>query len=243
MESIAMDEHVEGYQPEPDFVEDSKEPLLDIDVNDSTELWLIQWPINQLQPADFDGKELSLKLNRDGQLGSFESSSGKSYEVVSFAAQEPNTTVFVSSATESKIVGRISRRVCLVHYPEPEELAKPSSGNFNLANQRSEGAMSRSISRRTGSRLRSGSHQGTGATHDTLTSVHSMGEQSEQTSQKSSKKRHNNNRTPIPNTSTRSAGRSSRASEPESQMTNTSHRSELSQGDKSKKKKKTKVEE
>lgn len=36
----------------------------------------------QLQPADFDGKELTLKLNRDGKLGSFESASGKMYSFV-----------------------------------------------------------------------------------------------------------------------------------------------------------------
>ena len=92
----------------------------------------------QLQPGDFDGKELSLKLRPDGRLGGFESSSGtydhcfvwlfysfmvtsclrkywfyklmdvfvmigKSYDVVSFAAQEPNATVFVSSPNESKV--------------------------------------------------------------------------------------------------------------------------------------------
>lgn len=31
----------------------------------------------QLQPADFNGKELTLKLNRDGKLGGFDSASGK----------------------------------------------------------------------------------------------------------------------------------------------------------------------
>ncbi|KAM0936013.1 putative mediator-associated protein 2, plant [Dioscorea sansibarensis] len=239
MELVAVNESVEGYKPEADFVEDSKEPLLDIDVNDSTEFWLIQWPINQLQPVDFDGKELSLKLRPDGRLGGFESSSGKGYDVVSFAAQEPNATVFVSSPNESKVVGRVSRRVCLVHYPEPEELEKSATG------KRSEGPMSRSMSRLTGSRLRSGSNRGTGATHDTLTSAHSIDERTEELSPKPSKKRRNNTSAPILDTPTRSAGRSSHASEPESQMTNTTSGSELSHGGKSKKKKlkKTKVEE
>ncbi|XP_058102875.1 mediator-associated protein 2 isoform X2 [Magnolia sinica] len=51
---------------------------------------------------------------------------GKSYDVVSFAAQEPDATVLLPSGSESKVVGKISRRVCLVHYPEPGELEKPS---------------------------------------------------------------------------------------------------------------------
>lgn len=46
----AMDdvEEVEGYKPEPGFEEDSREPLADISLSDSTELWLIQWPINEV---------------------------------------------------------------------------------------------------------------------------------------------------------------------------------------------------
>ncbi|KAG1331617.1 putative mediator-associated protein 2 [Cocos nucifera] len=93
----------EKYKPGPGFEEDTKDPLIDISLTDSTELWLIQWPINQLKAADFHGKELKLKLHRDGQLGSLESSSGKSYDVVSFAAQEPDATVFLPSSPESKI--------------------------------------------------------------------------------------------------------------------------------------------
>lgn len=36
----------------------------------------------QLQPADFNGKELTLKLNRDGKLGGFDTASGKMYSFV-----------------------------------------------------------------------------------------------------------------------------------------------------------------
>ena len=39
---------VEGYKPETGFEEDSREPLTDISLSDSTELWLIQWPINEV---------------------------------------------------------------------------------------------------------------------------------------------------------------------------------------------------
>ncbi|KAJ4972275.1 hypothetical protein NE237_005374 [Protea cynaroides] len=125
----------ESYQPPVEFQVDTKDPLVEITLTDSTELWLMQWPINQ--PPNFDGQELSLKLHHDGTIGSFESSSGKSYELVSFAALEPDATVFLSSPAESKIAGKISRRVSLVHYPEPEELEKPSSNHPSRLSQRS----------------------------------------------------------------------------------------------------------
>ncbi|PSR84601.1 Mediator-associated protein [Actinidia chinensis var. chinensis] len=134
-----------GYGPPPEFQEDVKDPLIELSLSDSTELWLIQWPINQA--PDFDGQELSLKLHRDGLLGSFEGSSGKSYDVVSFKAQDPNATVFISSASESKIVGKISRRVSLVHYPEPSELEKQNINNQRQMYQRSTGTSLTSSSR------------------------------------------------------------------------------------------------
>uniref|UniRef100_A0A453EN36 Uncharacterized protein n=1 Tax=Aegilops tauschii subsp. strangulata TaxID=200361 RepID=A0A453EN36_AEGTS len=64
---------------------------------------------------------------------------GKSYELVSFAAQQPDATVFIPSGSEMKAVGKISRRVCLVRYPEPEELEKekPSFGSLTPGSRRS----------------------------------------------------------------------------------------------------------
>ncbi|KAL2519993.1 Mediator-associated protein 2 [Forsythia ovata] len=124
-----------GYKPPPEFEEDIKDPLIELNLTDSTELWLIQWPINQA--PDFDGQEVSLKLHHDGCLGSFEGSSGKSYEVVSFKSQNPEAMVFLPSASESKIAGKISRRVSLVHYPEPSELQKHNSLNLKEMSQRS----------------------------------------------------------------------------------------------------------
>lgn len=47
----AMDVDVSAenvYQPPEEFVEDKKVPLVDLDVTESTELWLIQWPVNQV---------------------------------------------------------------------------------------------------------------------------------------------------------------------------------------------------
>lgn len=126
------------YKPPPEFIEDTKDSLVDLSMTDSKELWLIQWPVNQ--HPDFDGQELSLKLHQDGQLGKFEGSSGKLYNVVSFVSQDPDVTVFISSPSESKIVGKISRRVSLVHYPEPDELENQSANNLRKMYQRSGGS-------------------------------------------------------------------------------------------------------
>ncbi|XP_022850282.1 mediator-associated protein 2-like [Olea europaea var. sylvestris] len=126
-----------GYKPSTEFEEDRKDPLIELNLTDSTEIWLIQWPINQA--PDFDGQEVSLKLHHDGHLGSFEGSSGKSYEVVSYKFQDPDAMVFLSSASESKIAGKISRRVSLVHYPEPSE---HNSINLKEMSQRSSAATS-----------------------------------------------------------------------------------------------------
>ncbi|KAF4356747.1 hypothetical protein F8388_022454 [Cannabis sativa] len=115
----------ECYVPAPEFLQDVKDPLVDLSGTDSTELWLIQWPKNN--DPDFDGQELTLKLDHDGNLSSFKGSSGKEYDMVSFASQESNATVFLSSSTGTKIAGKISRRVSLVHYPEPHELKQASS--------------------------------------------------------------------------------------------------------------------
>nr|GFB66141.1 hypothetical protein [Tanacetum cinerariifolium] len=86
---------------------------------------------------DFDGQELSLDLRNDGgQLGTFQVPSGKSYDVVSLASQEP-ATVFLSSATDSKIVGKITRRVSFVNYLEASEVPKDDIKKLKLFNERS----------------------------------------------------------------------------------------------------------
>lgn len=41
------DQTASPYEPPPEFEQDSFEPLVDLNVDDSTELWLIQWPVNQ----------------------------------------------------------------------------------------------------------------------------------------------------------------------------------------------------
>ncbi|KAF9596307.1 hypothetical protein IFM89_008833 [Coptis chinensis] len=86
----------------PKFEVNHKEPLLDISsMGSNKDLWLIQWPVNQT--PDFDGQEITLKLQRNGSFASFESLSGKSYELVSFASQVPDATVFQSSASDTKV--------------------------------------------------------------------------------------------------------------------------------------------
>ncbi|KAJ7972986.1 mediator-associated protein 2 [Quillaja saponaria] len=136
-----MDVSNEGaYKCPPEFEVDAKEPLLNLSLTDSTELWLVQLPYSQDSLADIDGKELSLNLHHDGQLGSFEGLSGKQYDLVSSASQVPDATVFVSSATKQKIVGKISRRVSLVHYPGPKDLENVNSNKMKQY-QNSSGAM------------------------------------------------------------------------------------------------------
>ncbi|XP_057970477.1 mediator-associated protein 2 [Malania oleifera] len=165
----------EGYTPPPEFQEDAKDPLVKLGLTEATELWLIQWPINQ--PPDFDGQEVSLKLNHDGQLGTFKGSSGKEYDVVSFAAQEPDATVFLSSGPESKIVGKISRCVSLVHYPDPEELQKLSSDNLRQMYQKSSG-VSLTTSHYSASGMRGANMRNMPSMSGRVTSTHSSRQRS-----------------------------------------------------------------
>ncbi|XP_022737994.1 uncharacterized protein LOC111290785 isoform X1 [Durio zibethinus] len=120
-----MDSEVSSYRPPPEFEEDSSEPLVDLTLSDSTELFLIQWPLHQ--HPEINGQEFTLQLGPDGKLGSFIDSTGKAYDLVSSASKEPDATVILSSESESKIVGKISQRVSLVHYMNPEEYEKLSS--------------------------------------------------------------------------------------------------------------------
>ncbi|XP_072995946.1 uncharacterized protein [Typha latifolia] len=233
-----MDASEDRYRPGPDFEEETKGPLLDISLTESKELWLIQWPFNQLQPADFHGKELSLKLHGDGQLGSFEFSSGKSYEVVSFAAQEPDATVFLASGSESKVdipVGKVSRRVCLVRYPEPKELEKAGFANINLSTQRSEGSSRKSMSRHSVTPLK---HRGLletdGISHD------SVGQRSQGSSNRQKKREASTRHSEM---SGRSSEQFTHASDMDTQITITPSETEPSHSEKlKKKKKKIKVE-
>ncbi|XP_060201456.1 mediator-associated protein 2-like isoform X1 [Lycium barbarum] len=126
-----------SYKPPPEFEEVKKDSNINLNLTDSTELWLIQWPFNQ-HPG-LDRQEVSLKLHHDGHMGSLEDSSGKSYDVVSCKAQDPDAVVFLSSESEPKIAGKISRRVSLIHYPEPSEL-KQNNINLKHMAQRSSGA-------------------------------------------------------------------------------------------------------
>ncbi|XP_057742893.1 mediator-associated protein 2 [Arachis stenosperma] len=128
--SMVDSQNVEGYRPAPDFEEDRRSALLNLEMNDSTELWLIKLPFStsshqsrmEHMLSEIDGEELSFNLHSDGKLASFEDSSEKLYDFVSYPSQEPDEMVFVPSPTEPKIAGKISRRVSIVHYPDPKEL-------------------------------------------------------------------------------------------------------------------------
>ncbi|ESQ31410.1 hypothetical protein EUTSA_v10004934mg [Eutrema salsugineum] len=108
------------YKPSEDFVVNNLKSLDDFDVMGSKELWLIQCPMSHI--PEIDGKELKVKLDKDGVLGGFEDSSGIDVDLVSFASQDADATVIIPSGEGSKIVGKISRRVSLVRYPEAKEL-------------------------------------------------------------------------------------------------------------------------
>ncbi|KAF2579892.1 hypothetical protein F2Q70_00010845 [Brassica cretica] len=108
------------YKPSEEFEVSKLQSLLDFDVTGAKELWLIQCPISHF--PKIEGKELKVKLDEDGVLGGFEDSYGKEVDLVSFASQDADATVIIPSEKESKIVGKISRRVSLVRFPEPEEL-------------------------------------------------------------------------------------------------------------------------
>ncbi|KAG9447236.1 hypothetical protein H6P81_013364 [Aristolochia fimbriata] len=136
----------EGYKPSPDFGEETKEPLVEIPVTDSTELWLMKWPLNQLQPDDFQGKQLKVKLHRDGKLATVEDASGKSYDLVSFPVREQEAIVFTASKSVSKVVGKISRRVSFVHYPEPADFKDLGSFSRPSGSIQRSGGLSRTRS-------------------------------------------------------------------------------------------------
>ncbi|KAF9617465.1 hypothetical protein IFM89_036426 [Coptis chinensis] len=53
--------------------------------------------------TDLDKQEITLKLQRNGNFASFETLSGKSYELVSFASQVHDATVFQSLASDTKV--------------------------------------------------------------------------------------------------------------------------------------------
>lgn len=133
-----MDSEQNIYRPPPEFEENSSQQLVDLTVSDSTELFLIQWPIHQ--HPEINDQVVTLQLGPDGKLGCFTDSTGKTYDFVSPASQGPDATVILSSESESKIVGKISRRVSLVHYMSPDEYEKLSSDK-KLLHQRSSGTL------------------------------------------------------------------------------------------------------
>ncbi|KAJ3675641.1 hypothetical protein LUZ60_004683 [Juncus effusus] len=108
------------YKPGPDFESDKYQALLDTNPTDSTELWLIQLPLHQLQPADFNGKEIKLKEHHENPLAEFESLAGKSYEVTISGEKDLDAAACIAPG----LFKNVSRTVGLVHYPEPEEFEK-----------------------------------------------------------------------------------------------------------------------
>ncbi|KAL5226392.1 hypothetical protein ABZP36_014657 [Zizania latifolia] len=104
---------------------------------------------------------------------------GKFYDVVSFAFQQPDATVFLPSGSEAKAVGKNSRRVSLVRYPDSEELEKPGFGSRTPSSKKSAGSSRKTVSR-FASASKNRSSQG---------SALSMGQRSTDPTQKHKQKR------------------------------------------------------
>ncbi|XP_051224348.1 uncharacterized protein [Lolium perenne] len=221
------------YEPGPAFQESGVEDTLEISPSDSTELWLIQWPINHVDASDFHGNEVSLKLHKDGNLGNLECSSGKSYELVSFAAQQPDATVFLPSGSEMKAVGKISRRVSLVRYPEPQELEKEKPGFGSLmtpGSKKSAGSSRKTMSRFT-SASKNRSSQG---------SAFSLGQHSVEPASKHKRKKRTDESS-LGNSNM--SGKSSQGSQARGTESNTTSEIPQPSVEKSKKKKKVRIAE
>ncbi|CAN6470555.1 unnamed protein product [Victoria cruziana] len=148
--AVEKDAPPEGYEPPPEFKQMDEDPLFEISMTDSTELWLIQLPPNQFKPADFDGKEVKLKLHREGQLGSLVNASGKSFDIVSNGLHQSNATVFVAGSSGTRAVGKISRRISLVSFDaDTQSHGKKRGGRSSLTNWSSSvlpGSSSRTVS-------------------------------------------------------------------------------------------------
>ncbi|KAF3790474.1 hypothetical protein EJ110_NYTH16499 [Nymphaea thermarum] len=134
----------DGYEPPPEFKQTNEDPLFGISETDSTELWLIQLPPNQFKPADFDGKEVKLKLRQDGRLGSMKNAAGKSFDIVSNGLHQSNATVFLAGSSSTRAVGKISRRVSLVSFEaDAKSHGKTRAGGSSLLNWSSGGSSNR----------------------------------------------------------------------------------------------------
>lgn len=106
---------VERYKPPSEFQEVEVEPILKEALSDSRELWLIQVPLTQFEPADFAGKQLSLKLNKeDGWMGCLENSHGKPYDIFGLGKRGIERFAFMPSSSTSMGVRKIDRHICLL---------------------------------------------------------------------------------------------------------------------------------
>ncbi|XP_057817427.2 uncharacterized protein LOC131030583 isoform X2 [Cryptomeria japonica] len=112
-----------SYKTPQEFEEVEVEPLVKESLSDTTELWLIQMPLSQFEPADFQGKELSIKLpEAEGWMGSLENSCGKSYDMYCLGNQGMEPFSFLPRSSTSMGVRKISCQICLLN-------AKTENGN------------------------------------------------------------------------------------------------------------------
>ncbi|XP_010484258.1 PREDICTED: mediator-associated protein 2-like [Camelina sativa] len=115
------------YEPNEDFVVATTEEVDDAEISPEEEIWIFQYPLGrgpaatQFPEVDEDFLEFDDDLDKEGIFGNFVDSSGTKIDLASYPPQDTESTMILPSEN-STIAGRISRRVALVRYAEPNEL-------------------------------------------------------------------------------------------------------------------------
>ncbi|XP_010444410.1 PREDICTED: mediator-associated protein 2 [Camelina sativa] len=115
------------YEPNEDFVVATTEEVDDAEISPEEEIWILQYPLGrgpaatQFPEVDEDFLEFDNDLDKEGIFGNFVDSSGTKVDLASYPPQDTESTMILPSEN-STIAGRISRRVALVRYAEPNEL-------------------------------------------------------------------------------------------------------------------------
>ncbi|XP_076935903.1 uncharacterized protein LOC143602795 [Bidens hawaiensis] len=145
-----------------EFEEDLTDHVIELDSDsDEEETWIMQWPKHV---PDIDGQEFSMDV--DGNFGAVIDSSGKSYEIVSSIAQEPEGRLILNSAGRSKIRRKTERRVSFVYYMEPSDVPKDDVKRLKQLYERSSGTSLTNSSFATPSKsIRPGHSSGRASTH------------------------------------------------------------------------------
>lgn len=110
---------MEIYQPADSFKQiDPHPPLLEDAASASTELWLVQLPVNELGPKDLMDKQWTMHTaDLDNKLGHFYSSRGEVYNVVKENVESRKLFAILPDSTDYS-VRRITSKICLRRHIE-----------------------------------------------------------------------------------------------------------------------------